>query len=223
MLDTPKPDANDNRGEAWELIPWFVNGTLSEAENDQVSLHIRSNPEFAAEVARQYALAKRVATEDPFEVPLAQSWKRLQAQVRAEERTNASRATSRAARGTSATRRPIIGWIEDFKRAIMLSGAGLAACALAVVVILPERGTDYQTLTSETAESARAIRFQTSRDLSDQALKDLLASHGLTLVSGPSESGVYTATVSGQTDPAAAAGELMSAPEILFAAPDGNP
>lgn len=220
MLDTFNPEVKEQCGDAWELIPWFVNGTLTETEKEHVSRHIQSSPEFAAEVARQFALAKRVATEDPFEAPLARSLKSLKAQIRAEESASSSPDANVDARGNPVWRSPVAQWFEDYKAQIMLSGAGLAACAAAAVMIFPDLRAGNTTLT---AAKTAVIRFQPASDLSDENLKSLLARNGLTLVSGPSESGVYTATLPAPKDPAAAVNDLLSTPDIVFAAPDTRP
>lgn len=223
MLDTINTEAKDQCGDAWELIPWFVNGTLTETEKEQVSRHIQSSPEFAAEVARQYALAKRVATEDPFEAPLARSLKSLKAQIRAEERASSLPDANQVARGKPVSQWPVARWIHDYKGAIMFSGAGLAACAVAAIIVFPDLRAGYPTLsTASTAEQA-LIRFQATNGLSEENLKNLLARNGLTLVSGPSKSGVYTVALPDRKDPSDTVNDLLNTPDIVFAAPDDRP
>lgn len=191
---------------AWELIPWYVNGSLPEDEAELVRHQARISPEFAAEVARQHDLAQQVATVDPSDAPVDRSWEKLRAQIDAEATARAPVPRSR-------------GWLAGLRGGYTLGGLGVAACVLLAVVLFQPEGDDYQTLTSG-SEAGPAIKFQLAGDLSPDALAQLLAAHGLTLIDGPSEAGVYTAAASAEADLATAARDLMATPEVLFAAPD---
>ncbi|SHN13443.1 Putative zinc-finger [Roseibium suaedae] len=241
LLDSSPPISVEPHDAVWELIPWFVNGTLPPAEQARVKQHVQSCPQCAAEVARQFELAKRVATEDPFDVPLSQSFTSLRAQIEAEALAGGKQiATSSALAGGSSSRstdrrrtdtrrwRGAVGTYKGFGGAALMAGAGLAACLVAAIVILPEylgpqNQDGYQTLTSGPADGSR-IKFQTAAPLSPEAVSALLARHGMTLEDGPSETGVYTASIkdpaSASPDRKAVADKLMADPDILFASPE---
>lgn len=191
---------------AWELIPWYVNGSLPEDEAELVRHQARISPQFAAEVARQHDLAQQVATVDPSEAPVDRSWAKLRAQIDAEAAARAPRSQAR-------------GWFAGLRGGYALGGLGVAACVLLAVVLFQPEGDDYQTLTSG-SEAGPAIKFQLAGDLAADELTQLLAAHGLTLIDGPSETGVYTAAVAADADLATAAQDLMATSEVLFAAPD---
>ncbi|MBD8891305.1 anti-sigma factor family protein [Roseibium litorale] len=242
MLDSSPPISAEPHDAVWELIPWFVNGTLPASEQAKVKQHIQSCPQCAAEVARQFKLAKRVATEDPFDVPLSRSWSHLRDQIEAEARAGGKQVASAAgggigAAGRSTARRrsgsqrgrSTFGSYRGFGGAALVAGAGIAACLVAAIVILPDyygpqNREGYQTLTNGASPDSNNIKFQTKSALSQEALSALLDRHGMKLESGPSESGVYTAsfnrTGAQSGDRKTAAEELMSDPEILFASPE---
>ena len=252
LLDSSTPISAEPHETVWELIPWFVNGTLPASEQAMVKQHIQSCSHCAAEVARQFKLAKRVATEDPFDVPLSRSLKHLRDQINAEARAGGKQIGSAAqgvgasgmkgagggigaANRSTARRRPgsqrwsgSLGSFRGLGGAAIVAGAGLAACLVAAIVILPEYGPmnreGYQTLTNGSPSEANRIKFQTMSALSQEAVSALLARHAMKLEDGPSEAGVYTASLLDTEvqagDRKAAADDLMSDPEILFAAPE---
>ena len=69
----------------WELIPWYVNGSLPPAEADAVRRHSSGCQICAAEIKCQRRLAKSVAKAEPFDPPLdlARNWENLRAQIEA--------------------------------------------------------------------------------------------------------------------------------------------
>lgn len=199
----PRSDAYET---AWELIPWYVNGSLPEDEAELVRHQARVSPQFAAEVARQHDLAQQVATVDPSEAPVDRSWEKLRAQIDAEAAARAPVPQSK-------------GWFAGLRGGYALGGLGVAACVLLAVILFQPIGDDYQTLTSG-ADADHAVKFQLAGDLAEDDLTQLLAAHDLTLLDGPSETGVYTAAAAPEADLATAAQALMATSEVLFAAPN---
>uniref|UniRef100_A0AAN0MM07 Zf-HC2 domain-containing protein n=1 Tax=Yoonia rhodophyticola TaxID=3137370 RepID=A0AAN0MM07_9RHOB len=70
LHDTRPPQPARCPDAIWELIPWYVNGSLPEDEAATVAAHSETCPDCEAEIARQQVLAKKVATTDPFDAPL---------------------------------------------------------------------------------------------------------------------------------------------------------
>lgn len=209
LLDTSNSRSADNHDVVWKLIPWYVNGSLPPAEQQTVKRHSMTCPDCAAEIARQHGLAKQVAKIDPFEPPLSRSWEKLRAQIKADKRVRKPR--------FDAWR-----WFDGFRGRMILTGAGAAACLMAAVLLVPVED-NFRTLTSDAPGPQDTIKFQMAPDIDVERLKDILAKHGLTISAGPSETGVYTATVTGDTDLQTASKALMTAPEIMFAAPTQQP
>ncbi|MBP1852473.1 hypothetical protein [Rhizobium halophytocola] len=171
--------------------------------------HIVTCAECAAEVARQHKVAKHVATADPFEQPLSRSWEKLRAQIESDDRI---------ARPQFRARRRFGGYRGSFT----LAAASLAACLVAVVMFGPA-DHNFRTLTSSIPEDLHTVKFQTKPGIGVDEIKAILTRHGLSLVSGPSETGVYTAKSISEADAAnlqTVSQALMETPEILFAAPD---
>lgn len=214
-LEDGPPEAPD---ELWELIPWYVNGSLPADEMEAVRQRMEDSPAFADEVRRQTTLAKEVATSDPFEAPTAASWDKLRAQIEAERSPAAAPQTP--PRGNVVD---ISAWLGRLQGNLLPAGLAVAAGLALVLLVLP---TDdgFRTLTGGGAEGA-SIRFQPAEGVAMAELDAILEARGLVRVSGPSEAGVYTAAP--KVDGAAAdleslSAALKAAPEILFAAPGGS-
>lgn len=200
--DINRPDAFET---AWELIPWYVNGSLPENEAALVRDQARISPQLAAEIARQRVLAQQVATVDPSEAPVDRSWEKLRAQIASEKRAQMPRQEAK-------------GWLAGLRGGYALGGLGVAACVLLAVLLVEPAGVTYRTLTSS-PETGPAIKFQLAGDLAEGELTQLLAAHGLTLLEGPSDAGVYTASAAPGVDLARAAKDLMATANVQFAAP----
>lgn len=189
------------------LLPFFVNGTLSELENARVMRHL------AGCASCHEALDEQ---------------RRLQDLMRAapEPRSNEAAAWARLSRTLDAESRPGLRWV----RPAWMAGLGLAAAATLVlmftpaVLINPDSGAaDYRTLTSATPELApgsgtiRAI-FVPQATVGD--IEDLLDRTGLQIAGGPTSRGVYLLApgASGNASRDALA-TLRDSPLVALAAP----
>ena len=211
--------SNNPVGEAdaeWELIPWYVNGSLSEEEAAALERRKEADPDFAAEIERQLALATGVCMLNDTEIEAAEarSWAKLSAQIAAEE----------AARKPIAAKR---SWLSSIMSNLQgrYAMAGMACLALMLAAFLmgpgPSNDPDgYRTLTSDPQQSGLFIKVQPAASLERAELERILNENGLTIVGGPSDTGVYRVAASAGTNIDNAAKDLMAAPEILFAAPE---
>lgn len=162
-----------------ELLPFFINGTLSELECARVVRHVTgcSNCRAALDEERRLLQWMRAAPDRAGDAEAA--WQRLARAVETESRSRERRL------------RPAAAW-----------SVGLAAAAAVlllltpVVVVDPEsRNSAYRTLSSEATDarvrggSIRAV-FVPRATLGD--IENLLAGTGCQIVSGPSPRGVYT-------------------------------
>ncbi|WP_413205859.1 zf-HC2 domain-containing protein [Rhodospirillum sp. A1_3_36] len=206
MPETHSSLSDNTHAIVWGLIPWYVNGTLSPEEHETVKRHIETCPDCAAEVTRQRCLAQHVATENVSEEAMVRSWAKLSDQIKADERVRTPQPDR-------------FRWFGGVRGGLSLAGAVAAACLVLVVFREPVE-TGFRTLTSPSTTAGDTIKFQTTPDLPPDRLKALLTEHGLTLVAGPSQSGVYTARIGADRNPKAAAEAFMALPEILFAAPE---
>lgn len=200
------PGSAEEHDAIWELIPWYVNGSLPEEQAQMVKDYSLHNTACAQEIERQRRLAEGVVKVDPFEAPLSRSWEHLRAQIEAEDRARTPKA---GARGRFAG---LQGGL------IALASAVSVAC---LVLVIQPFDNSFETLTSGGEEVLPTVRFQLSPGVDPAALDALLAQVDATLVSGPSDAGVYTATLAAEADTQATADALMALPEVLFAAPQG--
>lgn len=206
LLNTRNSSKNGDHDDVWELIPWFVNGSLPSDKKEKVRSHIMTCRECAAEVARQHKLAKHVSTTDPFDVPVSRSWEKLRGQIESD-------------RPVAKPQFDFWEWLGKFKTGLLVGGAGAVACLLVIVAFVPT-SDDYRTLTGSNPELQHTIKFQTIPGTEITEINSLLSQYGLELKDGPSETGVYTTKSKEDVDLAALSKELMNRPEIVFAAPE---
>lgn len=209
MADDPKTQKAMSNDAVWELIPWYVNGSLSQAETAEVEAYSADCEDFALEIERQRELAKNVAALDPPDYSASRSWEILSAQIAAEERSKHPK-------------RSIWGFLPEIPRGLAVGGA-LAAVLLVAVIAQDPDGGGFQTLTNQEQTDPLAIKFQTVSELDPVKLQEILADRDLILVEGPSETGIYRAVAAAGTDVDAMANALTALPEIAFAAAEALP
>lgn len=213
LRDNSSNGPQNDHEEVWDLIPWYVNGTLSDADIAMVEAHAKTCIACSEEIGRQTVLAQKVVKTDPFDVPLQRSWENLRAQVEADLQARTPVTTKR-------------GWLEAMqgRGRGMLGGLAIACLALALVAVQFDGPgqDDFVTLTSEPASDAPTIRFQPASDLTQAQLTDLLTPLGVVAVTGPSAAGIYSATLAEDADVAAVSSAMMAQDQIIFAAPEAG-
>ncbi|MEC9431565.1 MAG: hypothetical protein VYD87_01550 [Pseudomonadota bacterium] len=209
-------DKSDDPDQAWELIPWYVNGSLPEDQAAEIERRRDADPDFAAEVERQLGLAVGICMIEDDDAPRARSWETLRARIEAEERARTPASLSWRDR-LAALLGPLGG------RTGALAGMACAVALVTVVAMRPADDDGFRTLTGADGAGAAAIKFQAAPGVDRDALAALLADRGLVLLGEPSEAGVFRAAPPEGADLAAEAEALMAAPEILFAAPESRP
>ena len=186
----------------WEILPWYVNGTLDDRERTSVEAHLRTCATCQAELTRCRDLAAAVqAVEEDVWEPSSEHFARVLARL---DGTTAS-ATSR--RGWWDTARaqyerygemlrrtpPLIRWTLVTQSAFTLV---LVSILVWQAPWAPERF--YRTLSSSSGQTALKrlqIRVVFAEDSTEKELRTLLTDIRGTIVEGPSPLGVYTVTV----------------------------
>lgn len=207
---------------AWDLIPWYVNGTLDDAERRAVEAHMAANPSFRTEVAEQTRLAKTVASLDSMDVEMERSLSAIRQQIQAEAPQTRSPEINSIG---SAVRRlaKLLRW--DAK--ILIPLGAVAASIVLLVVALPfttSQDPSYTTLTSPTTVTdVPQLRVKVSGDATEIELRRLFMTHELQVIDGPSATGVYTLETSPGGDADEIAAALLQSPQIEFAAVRRSP
>jgi hypothetical protein len=81
---------------------------------------------------------------------------------------------------------------------------------------------DFVTLTSNPEMTAPTVLFQAADTPTAEALQAQLADLGVLAITGPSEAGVFTATLAEDADAEAVAQAISERSGILFAAPEAS-
>lgn len=226
----PTPPAIEHQ-DIWELLPWFVNGRLSEVDRVRVEAHLRICDPCRDELTSQRQIYRLIAAETAVEQMPAAGLNKLRQRIDAYEggaaaagqaRTQ-SRSDALAAAGAAHLRR--------------LPSAAVAASAAFIAVVFgvmgakfwngPQRhggAAPYHTVTIPAPRSGnpviRAV-FGPSVRLSE--LQALLDDAQLRIVSGPTEAGVYSLATIGTQPLAWSLQRLRAHESVRFAETIGDP
>jgi hypothetical protein len=175
------------------LIPWYVNGSIGEAERQRVDTHLLRCADCRETLAREQCVYQGMNAERTVEYMPAASLKRLQARL---DGLGAAAAADVPA-GGAARENPA-------RRSMPWQGvmaASVAVMALALSLLAADRwmqfrahaAPDYYTTTTSTARAPdEVIRAVFSPTVTLVELQAILDEAGLKIVSGPTEAGVYS-------------------------------
>lgn len=195
-----------------ELLPFFVNGTLSELERARVARHVAGCANCRAAVDDERRLMEWMRAAPDLAGDAQAAWTRLARSVETESRARAR---------------------ERWLWPAWVWSLGLAAAAAILLLLTPlvvvdpdSRTSAYRTLGSESPDTRagsgtiRAV-FVAQATLGD--IENLLAGTGCQIVSGPSPRGVYTLAPSraGAAAPNDVLAALRASPLVALAEPVG--
>ncbi len=171
-----------NHDAAWELLPWYVNGTLQASERALVDQHLRSCLLCHRELDEQQQLDELVRESETVRISPRSSFDSLMRRIDSSATANTG---------------PSVGF-----RVRELAWLPAAAAILAVGVVLvvlysanPDRSGDFRTLSSETTilrSDSPALQMVFAQAATEEEIRNLLAGIGGRIVGGPSGAGVYT-------------------------------
>jgi len=190
--------------EVIELLPWYVNQTLSEGERGSVALHLSSCAACSSELEQYQTIGAAVvesATEVP--APAGDLFSRAMADIQHYEQAKAIAKTNTMgtpAEWLSRLGETLFGWMAP---APMLARAVVAAQFAVVLVLAGALGVslwkqaDYSTLSGSAAGrgdgTTLAIRF--NENISEAQVRQTLAGIKGSIIAGPSALGIYTVEV----------------------------
>jgi len=212
--------------ETWALLPWLANGRADAAQRRRAESHLAECADCRAELAREQRMSAAMALPSMTGPDLSQGMARLMQRIDHAETVRAPRQPRIAAgRGGAATIR--------LSTATLLGAVQLALVAMAAVwwvhgqapAEAPAGG--YQTLTQAPAAATPSttglrVVFQAGQPIGE--LQALLVTHGLAIVSGPTEAGVFTLNPTAPLTAReldAVASELRRSPAVAFAEATG--
>ena len=183
----------------WELLPWYLNDTLTELDRKRVDAHLTACAACRDEMAIERRIHERVASSDTVEHMATPSLRRLQERIDGLA-TATSPVAERAPRlpPHSANRRGlrrVFTW-----QGLMAASVAILAAALIVTATHRAQPTlatmpppDYYTVTTAAQRPpGEAIRAVFAPTITLEELQSILALSHLKIVAGPTEAGVYS-------------------------------
>jgi hypothetical protein len=206
-----------NHNEAWDLIPWFVNGRAPADQYARLEQHLTRCPECRAEVAAQRQIMTAMQAPQTLEsmphASLQKLWMRIDGQPAV------------PALPTPASQRPkLAAWVAAAVAAqVLLLG-------VLTVVLLSTRGPGggndgaFRTVSSPPdAAGSAAVRAVFASEMQVGELQALLERAHLRIVGGPTAEGVLTLGLESPSDDAAhALAVVRTDPAARFAEPIGH-
>ena len=197
---------HDTHGRVQRLIPWFVNGSLEESDQELVRAHCQECGECRADIAREKELREAIAS-----LPSGadRGWTGLRDKV--------LKRPPPAERGIgSSLRRPVaLGWAVAGQLAV---AASVAVAFLALTPAEPEPEPGYRLLASPDQAGAGNVIVLFAPDTSEATLRATLEAVDARIVDGPTASGAYVLRVA-ERGQATAISQLRGAGAVLLAEP----
>lgn len=191
-MTASNPNAID-RDEVELLLPWYVNGTLSEDDTARVENFLATTNEFDTQIATlREDQAEAIAANEAIRGPGPGALDRLMAEIVSEDAANPSRASSAAG---------IFASIGAWLRNLSPNHLGLAAAAAALVIFaqagflgsgLLDRGATYQTVSGDGASAAGVVLLiEFKPDANIATIAEFLENTDARVVSGPENGTIF--------------------------------
>lgn len=177
-----RADAHD---EVQELVPWYVNGTLSDAEHARVERHVHECLTCYAVLQQERRMRALIRSRSTARLSAEQGFDRLMARIEREAPRPARRVPRRRARRLA-------------RYGALAAAAGIVALAAAALVRLgtvPMPGTapaGYETLTGAPERGGATLDIIFAQTLSEPEMRAVLREIDATIVAGPTDIGRYT-------------------------------
>src|SRR5262245_25408640 len=197
MQDPSGQSDGNHHQKVWEILPWYVNGTLEGDEHEFVARHILRCQSCADEVARCQSIATVVrSAEEATSMPSPEHLARLMERI---DRGSASADPER-------WRLRVREWIEKIRLAFQetpslfrwaLAGETAVIVVLAAAIMLQGSVAPsfYRTLSDSGSSSEPGqvhLQVVFADDITEREIRTLLSSIRATIVAGPTAMAVYT-------------------------------
>ncbi len=198
-----------------DAAPWYLNGTLSEADREWFEAAMRDDPQVGPALDFDRRLVDALAARAD-EVPADIGWDRLIRQVRADakmtgmsESTTPVRLADAVGSGGSAAHKGLFGQFGDWLAGCLSPGVGMAMAAVLVAQTMaigflvdrqfaPADTVDYRAVgSSRPVPVIRALIVETTPE---KRLREALIKSGLSIVAGPDTLGQYLLAAEGDAD-----------------------
>jgi Putative zinc-finger len=196
MTDIRQSPAAGLHQEMSALIPWYVNGSISERERQRVDAHLLLCANCRDDLSHERSVYQAMTAETAVEYMPAASLKRLQVQLDGVEGAGPADLPAEVSAAERPGRRSM-PWQG-------LMAASVAVMAVALSLLVADRWTqsrghatqpNYYTVTSpEQRAPNEVIRAVFSPSITLVELQAILDEAQLSIVSGPTEAGVYSLT-----------------------------
>jgi hypothetical protein len=190
---------------ALELLPWFVNGTLTGAEREAVEQHTRACIACRRELKEQQRLHAAVRARRTVDVSAEAGFDRLNAEL------------------DGATRAERPRWRVRYATAVPFAVAAAAGLAVLAILLLlnplPTLDGNYSTLATPPASDAALLDIVFAGDTTAAEIQELLDDIRGEIVAGPSEIGRYSVRIAGDQPNGELLAALAADPRVRFAGP----
>jgi hypothetical protein len=183
--------------EVFGLFPWYLNGTVAEADRRKVDEHVAVCAACRDQLAREREIYRAMSSESSLEF-IPASFSRLQARLDALSAEEAESPEPALRQSTVGSARPARRGRTFWPRFAAASIAVLAVGALTLVsadrwVQMRALPSEYRTVTTPAPRAPdEVIRAVFSPAITLVELQDILDEAQLRIVSGPTEAGVYS-------------------------------
>jgi anti-sigma factor RsiW len=208
--------------EVFELLPWYLNGSIAETERQKVDEHVRTCATCRLQLARERDIYRAMSAESSLEY-IPASFSRLQARLDALSADKP--ASPEPAVRLSATHRGIP------RRRGLMPWPRLAAASLAILVLgslglgsadrwmhIHSLPSEYRTVTSPAPRAPEeVIRAVFSPAITLVELQAILDEAQLRIISGPTEAGVYSLAANSNRPVTVSLSQLRRHESVRFA------
>ncbi len=194
-----------NHDEAWSLLPWLVNETLSGTEQAAVDTHVRDCLLCRRELGMQRQISRGVNASSTIRISAQRGFASLM------EKVDAGSDNAAETNGTiSMVRHTIDCTVRFWNEALSTNQRWVAAttaaagCLVAVLLTIttaddPSDAARYTTLTTAPTAYSNLVEVVFAGEATQRDIDAVLIKFNARILTGPSQKGVYTIVISSET------------------------